>query len=169
MFPESLLRNAQDKIINLPVSTKLGTPIPNEQRGPMHPERMLAAQQIVLDHHHSAKPRSLDSAYNCVGMVFAARRTCIEPEHVGLILREDGFRRVENEAELEIGDVVVCWTDDHQISHVGLIANIAVVVTRGHREITVLSQWGADGEYFHRIDDVNPNLGNPTEFWTDRT
>ena len=81
---------------------------------------------------------------------------------------EDGFRQVE-ESELQIGDVVLYRTDDHQISHVGLIANIAVMVERGHREITVLSQWGADGEYFHHIDDVNPNLGEPSEFWTDRT
>lgn len=83
-------------------------------------------------------------------------------------MTEDGFRRVEEE-ELEIGDVVIYRSDNREISHVGLIAKITVIVERGQREITVLSQWGADGEYFHRIDDVHPNLGRPTEFWTDRT
>lgn len=156
-------------LLILDLSTKRGNRIPNVQRGTRPPASMAAARDIVIGKHPTAEMRSLRSEYNCVGLVFASRRTHIEPEHVEMILREDGFRRVQREADLEIGDVVVYRTDDRQISHVGLIANIAVVLEYGQREITVLSQWGADGEYFHRIDDINPNLGTPTEFWTDRT
>ena len=155
-------------LLILDLATKRGNRIPNVQRRTRPPTSMTAAKDIVLGNHPTAEIRSLRSEYNCVGMVFAARRTWIEPEHVEMILREDEFRRVD-ESELKIGDVVIYRTDDREISHVGLIADITVMVARGHREITVLSQWGADGEYFHHIDDVNPHLGKPAEFWTDRT
>lgn len=156
-------------LLILDLTTKRGNRIPNVQRRTRPPASMAAARDIVIGNHPTAKVRSLRSEYNCVGLVFASRRTHIEPEHVATILREDGFRRVNREEELEIGDVVIYRTDDREISHVGLIAKIVVAVERGQREITVLSQWGADGEYFHHIDDVNPNLGRPAEFWTDRT
>ena len=152
----------------LDLTTKRGNRIPNMQRRTRPPISMATARDIVLNSHPSAEMRSLRSEYNCVGMVFASRRTDIDPEYVEMILRDDGFRRVE-EGDLQIGDVVIYRTEDQQISHVGLIAKITLTLARGHREITVLSQWGADGEYFHGIDDVNPNLGRPTEFWTDRT
>lgn len=35
-------------------------------------------------------------------------------------------------------------------------------------EITVMSQWGADGEYIHLLDEVPDDFGKVREFWTDR-
>lgn len=168
MSTEDLLRNANDLIINLPVYTKRGNPIPNEQRPPKPPPSMAEAENIVLSHHATARTRSLASGYNCVGMVFAARRTWIETDHVDMILREDGYRRVDFENELQVGDVVVYRTDDGLISHVGLITCIRPDVRSARWDITVLSRWGHDGEYLHRIDDVSPYMGEPREYWTDR-
>lgn len=130
---------------------------------------MAAAQQIHLTNHPNRKLRSLSSEYNCVGMVFAARRTWIEPEHVEWILQEDGYRQVAREADLDVGDVVVYRDGDSQVCHVGIIFSIAMNVGSADWQITVLSQWGADGEYLHDIYDVHPSLGEPSEFWTDRT
>ena len=155
--------------VNLPLSTKRGNPIPNQQRGQMHPDRMECAQQLHLTGHPNIKPRSLSSRYNCVGMVFATRRTWIEPELVDQILEEDGYRQVVAKQDLDIGDVVVYRDSGNLISHVGVIVSLRPQVARGDWEITVVSQWGADGEYIHEIEDVHTLLGYPTEFWTDRT
>lgn len=153
----------------LALETKNGKRIPNAKRDQKAPARMAAAKKYVLDNHKSAQLRSLSSEYNCVGMVFAARRTVIEDDEVEMILLEDGYRQINNESELQIGDVVVYRNDHGTISHVGTIACVSSNVREAQWEITVLSQWGADGEYFHLIDDVNPLLGRPREFWTDRT
>jgi hypothetical protein len=34
--------------------------------------------------------------------------------------------------------------------------------------IVVLSKWGYDGEYPHKVSYVPDALGSPEEFWTDR-
>ena len=103
-----------------------------------------------------------------MGMVFAARRTWIETDQLGNILRGDGYRRVREESELVVGDVVVYRNQNGSTSHVGAITSIGLYGPDGTRKIVVLSQWGLDGEYFHEIDDVNPYLGEPAEYWTDR-
>ena len=155
-------------LLIIDLSTKRGNRIPNIQRATRHPDSMAVAQAVVLKHHPTAKLRSLRSEYNCVGMVFASRRTAIEPEYVPMILRDDGYRPVDQEDALEVGDVVVYRTRDGEISHIGIIAIIKESIQPPYREIIVLSQWGSEGEYFHRIDDVNPLLGQASEFWTDR-
>ena len=129
---------------------------------------MQAARDFVLSAHSSASVRSLNSVYNCVGMVFASRRTWIEPEHVPMILSDDGYRPIDRN-ELERGDVVVYRRESlEEISHVGVVARVEVKPKDASLEVLVLSQWGHDGEYFHLDDDVNPMLGTPTEYWTDR-
>ena len=153
----------------LDLATKLGTRIPNASLGQQPPATMAVRRDMVLEKHPQAQVRSLSSQYNCVGMVFGARRTVIEPDHVPLILNEDGYQEVKDENDLMVGDVVVYKTDNGDVGHVGIIVRIKVAVNPPHRQITVLSQWGLHGEFFHDIDDVEPEYGNRKEFWTDRT
>ena len=131
---------------------------------------MQTAKTTVLGAHSSAEVRSLNSLYNCMGMVFASRRTWIELEleHLRMILQDDEYQQVPNEGELRQGDVVVYRDDDNYVSHVGIVVNIRTRIKEATREIFVLSQWGQDGEYFHLAEDVNPRLGKPAEYWTDR-
>ena len=103
-----------------------------------------------------------------MGMVFATRRTWIEPEHLSVILQDDDYRQISSESELIRGDLVVYRDDAGSVSHVGVVAEVHTNVELATYEITVLSQWGRDGEYFHRADDVSAYLGKPTEYWTDR-
>ena len=153
----------------LPLSTRKKTQIPNEQRSPWPPVKMQAARDNVLANHSSARARSLSSVYNCMGMVFASRRTWVDPEHLPMILIDDEYQRVNNRGELQPGDVVVYRNDQGIITHVGIVAEVNPNLEEATWEVTVLSQWGASGEFFHLDDDVNPLLGNPTEYWTDRT
>ncbi len=112
----------------------------------------------------------MSATYNCMGMVFANRRTWIDTDHLQLILQEDNYRQT-NVEDLQPGDVVVYRDELGYVKHVGLVSSIEVDLanlTEDERKVTVLSQWGADGEYFHPVDEVNKLLGNPTEYWTDR-
>lgn len=123
----------------------------------------------MLNNHPAIQVRSLSSAYNCMGMVFANRRTWIDPDNFRMIMEDDGYRRVPDESELRIGDVVVYRGENGDVSHVGIVTEIRTNVAQASREVFVLSQWGAYGEYFHRVDDVSPWLGKPQEYWTERT
>ena len=129
---------------------------------------MQAAKNIVLNAHPNAYVRSISNLYNCMGMVFASRRTWVDPEHLRMILEDDGYQQVSSKDQLLPGDIVVYRDDQGEISHVGMVAQVKVNATKATWEVLVLSQWGGDGEYFHLDDDVNPTLGRPAEYWTDR-
>jgi cell wall-associated NlpC family hydrolase len=101
-------------------------------------------------------------------MAFASRRTCIEPKHVTMILKDDGYSTVEMPADVMPGDLVVYETDPGDISHVAVVVSNESDLRDGSSRIVVISQWGADGEYLHDHRDVHPLLGQPTRFYTDR-
>lgn len=152
----------------LPLATRKGRAIPNQQRMQRPPASMIAARDIVLTHHPSARLRSMSSVYNCMGMAFASRRTCIEPEILEMILDEDSYQRVRNERDLTPGDIVIYRNENGIPVHIGVVCEVRTNLRSAIREVFAISQWGGDGEYFHRVDDVNPRLGKPTEYWTDR-
>ena len=122
---------------------------------------------MVLGAHPSAKVRSLSSVYNCMGMVFASRRTWVDPEDLQTILEDDDYRQVDR-SELNPGDIVVYRNDRDEVTHVGIVYEVNVNPREVTWEVVVLSQWGGDGEYFHLDEDVHQDLGKPTEYWTDR-
>ena len=102
-----------------------------------------------------------------MGLVFASRRTGIEPDHLGFIFTEDGFRQLDSEFQAEVGDVVVYKGPFG--SHVAIIVEIEDNLACGSRKLRVLSKWGRYGEYLHPINDVPDMLGKPSEYWTERT
>ena len=150
------------------LATIRGNRIINERRRPRPPVSMEAAKNMVLDHHPTAEVRSLSSVYNCMGMVFACRRTFIDIEHLEEILEEDEYTRVDDVRELKRGDIVVYRDDAGRATHVGIVCALVYDIRSGDISVSVLSQWGADGEYFHEVKDVNVRLGSPAEYWTDR-
>ncbi len=112
------------------------------------------------------KIRSTSSyMYNCVGMIFANRRTWIDIEHIYAILKEDGYKEISDQ-KLDAGDIVL-YTDANKPSHVGIITCVypsigQILNTR------VLSKWGRDGEVEHHLDDVPAFCGKPTSFWSEK-
>ena len=117
--------------------------------------------------HPSLEVRSRSSIYNCFGMVFASRRTWVRAEDVPTILSDDGYRPTTRN-ESEYGDIVLYRDGGSRILHVALVIRRKARLASASFQITVLSQWGRDGEFFHDLDDVMPNLGKPSDFWTDR-
>jgi hypothetical protein len=113
--------------------------------------------------------RPITATYNCVGMIFASRRTCIDPVHLPDIFQDDEYRQLASEADLVVGDVVAYRYETPPNQH----AHVALVVWTPHGDATaktrLLSKWGdRAGEFFHDIDLIPPGCGGILEYWTDR-
>ena len=113
--------------------------------------------------------------YNCAGMVWASRRTCLyRPEDWEIILHDDGYRLVATTEDAHIGDVVVYRsTADREIIHVARVCGRERVAFRGSTIaiLYALSKWDNKcGEDVHKVDDVNLSGGTAyaIEIWTDR-
>jgi hypothetical protein len=148
------------------LATSKNNDIPNCRRGERCPEALQEAKKIYLK--DGRQLRSLSATYNCIGMVFANRRTWIDPEIVPMILSDDEYKQVP-EADVMEGDIVLYQSDrDRKLSHVGLVVSKEPNLEAGTWSIRVLSQWGADGEYFHDYRDVPEALGRPIGFYSER-
>ena len=85
-----------------------------------------------------------------------------------MIVEDDGYRQLGQDEQAEIGDIAVYVDSGENVSHVGIIALIRTDLERADFELIVLSQWGQDGEYIHRVDDVSHLLGTFSRIYTDR-
>lgn len=151
----------------IPLATKEGKDIPNERRLERAPAQRQAAVEIMTKAHPNAKFRSISATYNCVGMVFACRRTCVDPAFVLRILYEDGYRKLKQMNELQVGDVVVYKDGNGEPQHVGTVLRVEPSVADASWRVEVVSKWGADAEYLHEVSDVPVIYGIP-EYWTER-
>jgi hypothetical protein len=152
----------------LAVSTRDGLHIPNYLRLEDPPEVRRGAIAMFKEAHQTAKLRSSSSTYNCVGHLFAARRTWIESDHLATILQRDGYSRVNGQHKVWVGDIVVYENAYGEVTHVGQVTEIEESLQGGNRTITILSKWGVYGEYLHELYDVPVRLGFPRTFWSER-
>jgi hypothetical protein len=104
--------------------------------------------------------------YNCHGLVFANRRGAIySPEDVVHLIGDDGYRKVESNEQVRLGDLAVYY-DGEQIDHTGIVIELRPVGGGGVTIPWVLSKWGPAGEYIHNIH-VSP-YGSDVRYFTDR-
>jgi hypothetical protein len=153
--------------MEIPLSTRLGTPIANEQGAEIDPRRRPFFRQ-VLQPYGSLELRSPETGqYNCHGLVFASRRTRIlESSLVELILREDGYRCID-EDQAVVGDLVI-YRDQDEIRHAAVITEVkSLGPGRPSLVLKALSKWGDHGEYFHHPANVPTHFGR-REVWTER-
>ena len=73
---------------------------------------------------------------------FANRRTCIEPEHVSIILKDGEYATVETAAAVMPGDLMVYETAPGDISHVAVVVFNDPNLQDGTLRIGVLIGWG---------------------------
>lgn len=152
---------------SIPLATKRGNFIDNQRGRRRPPEAFQEAVKIWQKKYPNIRVRSLTSEYNCVGMVFGCRRTCIDPKYIDRILEEDEYRLLSGPTEVLPGDIVL-YKNGNENSHIGTIISKEPDVKNASFKITVLSQWGSDGEYIHLLDEVPEDYGNVKEFWTER-
>ncbi len=150
----------------LRLETREGNQIPNRQRSEQIPQRLAVAASGILERHGTAILRSCTGLYNCYGLAFASRRTWVDNDAGGvveMILDQDGYENVKR-LDCVPGDVVVYRDEEGEAVHAAVVTEVRTLSD----EVYVVSQWGADGEYTHREDDVDFRLGQPIEYWTDR-
>ncbi|MDZ7957063.1 MAG: hypothetical protein RMY34_04005 [Aulosira sp. DedQUE10] len=152
---------------SIKLSTKKGNNIPNEKRKERHPDSLKAAEEIWKSKFANIKTRSLSGTYNCVGLVFGVRRTCIDIEEVSKILQDDEYQFLCDIKDVEVGDLVI-YKHNQQYTHIGIVFNKESDIRNAMFKITILSQWGFDGEYLHLLEEVPYQYGKNYEFWTDR-
>ncbi len=84
-----------------------------------------------------------------------------------MILRDDGYSEI-NQKDAVPGDVLIYRNDQQEISHIAIVVCNRPDIANSVWKTRVLSQWGADGEYFHDPTDVNAMLGKPDKFYSER-
>jgi hypothetical protein len=146
--------------------SRSGWPIPCEEPNLLPIEILKIHAQELMKWRANLTLRSISPyPYNCVGMIFAARRAWIEIDHIYRLLAEDGYRKIELE-RIMVGDLVL-YIDNlkRTPTHVGIIVTIDYSIGR---TIKVMSKWGRDPEFIHLIENVPEFFGSPSEYWTDR-
>ena len=152
----------------IPLATKRGTEIPNERRWESHPDALRVSYELFRRERPAVILRSLTATYNCMGLVFASRRTWVDTEFLGMISQEDGYRVVMRHQDLAPGDILVYRDERGRVVHVGVVLEIVPDLLQARRRLKVLSKWGRDGEYIHDPEDVPGLLGTPNEFLSER-
>ena len=154
---------------SLLLQTRAKWSIPNELRMERPVIALRAAVDLIRELFPEARLRSITGTYNCVGLVVASRRTWVDPEHLVKVLEDDGYRQLQRPEDAEAGDVVVYHDPDGEPCHVGIVVAKNLAVAGESRDLlTVLSKWGADGEYMHGLTKLPLLLGQPAQYWTDR-
>ena len=86
--------------------------------------------------------------YNCHGLTFGSRRTCIEDAtSIPKILEDDSYRPVDSLSVLP-GDVIL-YFDQHDgtVSHSGIVTEVTNIFPKSMR---IISKWGVNGaEFLH--------------------
>jgi hypothetical protein len=130
---------------------------------------MRAAVDLVRELYPEAQLRSITATYNCVGLIVACRRVWVNPEHLVKILKDDGYRLLQRAEDTESGDVVVYHDPEDEPCLVAFVVAKNLAVAGENRDLlTVLSKWGADGEYLHEATKLPLLLRRPAQAWTDR-
>jgi len=154
---------------SIPLATRMGREIPNEQVPEGPPEVVERGRKILRNKYPLViERRPPTGQYNCHGLTFANRRTGIqEPWTFEVILKDDGYHRIRL-VDMEPGDVVV-YDDMGEVTHTGIVLSIV----RGEpdvpafRRARVLSKWGQAGEYVH-LDTEGAYAQHTISYWTDR-
>src|SRR6476619_3349116 len=91
---------------SLDLTTCERTRIDNVRRMEAPPDRRNAIYKHLRETHPNAEIRSVSQCYNCMGMVFASRRTAIDIDQIQLILDEDKFSKLAKIDDAKVGDIV---------------------------------------------------------------
>lgn len=141
------------------LATHLGTELENETTPPvleLPPQRVKREQQFRDSWPTKKEPTA---GYNCFGHVFASRRTGLYKVDVDTILYEDGFGRIPNAGDADVGDAVI-YSDEDGPTHAGVLIRFDEVelgLQPGDaptRIPLVLSKFDdVSGEYEHKLAD----------------
>lgn len=179
MFEEQRQQGSGEEEMAIAVTTRKGTPLPNYiSPTPSFQQISFYSGLRAMHGQRWEERKPATGGYNCAGLVWASRRTCLyRPKDWRTVLVEDEYRKTE-EPDVQVGDIAVyvrrsdlMTGQEPEILHVGRICFF-----RPHSVLSrtpwVISKWDPFyGEDIHEAYDC-PQLcgGEPftLEFWTDR-
>ena len=167
MFERARLIGSPEKTIV--VQTRKGTSISNAQ-APIPDDASRRTYRLLRRQNRTWQSRKpATGIYNCYGHVWTARRTAIyNIDQIDVILREDGYRQLnESQTPME-GDLALYRNNRLGIIHAGEV--VRVLSAGSLISWSILSKWNdTSGEDIHKPEAV-PNSYEPyqLEYWTDR-
>lgn len=122
--------------------------IPNQQNFDLVGNEEILATRFVAQYEARLRTKAT-GRYNCHGLTFGARRTCIDDaSSISKILADDGYQLVENTGVMP-GDVVLYYDYDGTVSHSGIVVEVP---GDPMNFVRVVSKWGVPGaEYLHWV------------------
>lgn len=139
--------------------TSRKTDIPNWQGTEISTLERNNTADLLRSFGNKLKPRTQESPiYNCHGLTFGSRRTRIlETQTVKLIVRDDRYEEINNQHDVQPGDVVLYSDDEGEINHSGV-----VIENSGHPlfVVRICSKWGSGPELIHLSTDI-PSMYGP--------
>jgi hypothetical protein len=140
-------------------------------------ERCRRKYELLRGKHSGWNERKPPSGvYNCVGHVWACRRTAVYEDldrQVLSIRDDDGYDALDWPREsVAVGDVVTYWESAkiHKgFFHVGVVFELRCLTKDSLKIPWILSKWDdASGEVLHHYKDCPFSTEIEAEFWTDR-
>lgn len=163
-----------DSARSIVLQTRLGRSVKNFIDPPPRADQVWKYRRLRDKHPLWEERVPATGGYNCVGLVWASRRTGIfDEDQIQLVFGDDGFRLVDISSErLFPGDLVAYWTSSppRHFIHVGLIMEFrSIAGLPGQSVPWVLSKMDAtSGEVAHGLRDVDFGLEFVVEYWTER-
>lgn len=134
--------------VSLALATRKKNNIPNfhcprsADPGDHNRVRDFIAEYPDVKHRPNAKA---SLGYNCHGLTFGARRTGItDSADVAKILKDDGYRVLQDSERIWFGDVAI-YLEQGEITHSGI-----VVFVEPNGTPWILSKWGRYHEAVHK-------------------
>jgi len=162
--------NTERKIV---LQTRLGTDIKNAIDPAPTAQQVAKFNRLIAARPRWTLRRGPVGGYNCVGHVWASRRTGVFDDlesQIDRIMQDDGFRTTE---VCVPGDLVAYWqkleNGGRRFVHVGEVVELRSMLGTDVKIPWVLSKVDAtSGEVLHHFRDVACDF-DTIEFWTDRT
>ncbi len=111
------------------------------------------------------RPVGPSARYNCHGLTFASRRTCIEiASEVQKIINDDDYTEIDIKNVLP-GDIAIYYNSNPpvtDIEHSGIV--VSLVKTDILNKPKILSKWGGAHEVIHFPEDCPYNCSNVRYF-----
>jgi len=139
------------------VQTRKGSDIKNIQDYvPLTFGKLLELKDLKSEFPFVTTRGKVNSLYNCHGLTFASKRTCIsEVADLEMVLKEDDYREIDFNETLP-GDIVLYFSENGDIEHSGILVD----VNEGGdvRVPKIISKWGDAYEVIHIFSDCPYNF-----------
>jgi len=137
--------------------TRKGTDISNVQEHDLTPFYLNIVKEIDRKYAQTNVTfvNNPSPIYNCHGFTFASRRTMIwDSKEISKILSEDDYKIVENENDVQVGDIIIYFGEKGDVEHSGL------VIDKKKNFPLILSKWGTGREVVHLFNNCPYDSAN---------